>query len=363
MARTEDVVKYDCVEGSGERTRNGGLALKKIITLEHGGGGLLMRELLDDVIVPAYRKNKVEGGVGLPEMDDGASIPLGGRHLVVSTDAYTVKPLFFPGGDIGRLAVCGTVNDVTMMGATPIALTSALVIEEGLSVDVLARVVKSMGDTLGELCIPLVAGDTKIVERGGTDEMLITTSGVGLADRVVTDSGLRPGDKIILTGTLGNHQLSLLASREGLNLETPIESDVAPLFRMIHGAMEVGYITAMKDPTRGGVSGALNEMAKKSGVDVTIREEDLPIKEAVVSTCGLLGLDPLELANEGVAIVGVERDSSDEVLDAIRKNEYGRDAAIVGEVKEGAGRALLETFVGGRRVIREPVGSPMPRIC
>ena len=337
--------------------------MKKLITLEHGGGGLLMKELLDEVIVPAYGKNKAEGGVGLPEMDDGASIPLGGRHLVVTTDAYTVKPLFFPGGDIGRLAVCGTVNDVTMMGATPIALTSALIIEEGLSVDVLTRVVNSMGETLGALGIPMVAGDTKIVERGGTDEMLVTTSGVGIADRVITDSGLRPGDKIILTGTLGNHQLSLLVSREGMNLETPIESDVAPLFPMIRDAMEAGCITAMKDPTRGGVSGALNEMARKSGVDVTIREEDLPITEAVVSTCGLLGLDPLELANEGVAVVGVQPDRSDDVLDAIRRSECGRDAAIVGEVQSGSGRAILETFVGGRRVIREPVGSPMPRIC
>ena len=322
-----------------------------------------MRQLLDDIIVPAYKWKKVDGGVGLPEMDDGASIPLGSRHLIVTTDTYTVKPLFFPGGDIGRLAVCGTLNDVAMMGATPIALTSAIVLEEGLSVEVLERVVNSMGETLEELGIPLVAGDTKIVERGGTDEMLITTSGVGLADRVVTDSGLRPGDKVILTGTVGNHQLSLLASREGLNLETPIKSDAAPLFELICGAMKVGYITAMKDPTRGGVSGALNEMAKKSGVDITIREEDIPIKEVVTSTCGLLGLDPLELANEGVAIIGVDEDSAKEVLEVIRKNEYGRDAAIVGEVQEGGGRAILETFLGGRRVIREPLGSPMPRIC
>lgn len=322
-----------------------------------------MRQLLNDIIVPAYKWKKVDGGVGLPEMDDGASIPLGGHHLIITTDTYTVKPLFFPGGDIGRLAVCGTLNDVAMMGATPIALTSAIVLEEGLSMEVLERVVNSMGETLEVLGIPLVAGDTKIVERGGTDEMLITTSGVGLADRVVTDSGLRPGDKVILTGTVGNHQLSLLASREGLNLETPIKSDAAPLFGLIYEAMKVGYITAMKDPTRGGVSGALNEMAKKSGVDITIREEDIPIKEAVMSTCGLLGLDPLELANEGVAIIGVDEDSAKEVLEVIRKNEYGRDAAIVGEVQEGGGRAILETFLGGRRVIREPLGSPMPRIC
>ncbi|UCD43968.1 MAG: hydrogenase expression/formation protein HypE [Candidatus Bathyarchaeota archaeon] len=337
--------------------------MKRVIKLEHGGGGLLMRQLLDDTIVPAYKWNKVDGGVGLPEMDDGASIPLDGRHLIVTTDTYTVKPLFFPGGNIGRLAVCGTVNDVAVMGATPIALTSALVLEEGLSMEVLERVVNSMGETLEKLGIPLVAGDTKIVERGCTDEILITTSGVGFADRVVTDSGLRPGDKVILTGTVGNHQLSLLASREGLNLKAPIESDAAPLFGLIRGAMNVGYISAMKDPTRGGVSGALNEMAKKSGVDITIREEDIPIKEVVMSTCELLGLDPLELANEGMAILGVDEDSSKEVLEAIRKNEYGGDAAIVGEVQEGGGRAILETFVGGKRVIREPVGSPMPRIC
>jgi hydrogenase expression/formation protein HypE len=334
-----------------------------VIKLEHGGGGRLMRQLIEEVILPAYSLNRVEGGIGLPEMDDGATIPLGGSNIVLTADAYTASPLFFPGGDIGRLAVCGTANDIAVMGATPIAMASAIILEEGLRIDVLGRVVKSMGAALDEVGIPLIAGDTKVVERGGVAELMVSTSGVGLAERVITDSGLRPGDRLILTGTIGNHQLSLLVSREGLELDAPIESDVAPLSGMIGEAMEVGRITAMKDPTRGGVAAALNEMARKSGVDIYLYEDDIPVKGVVRSACELLGLDPLELANEGMAVVGVESENAEGVLKSIRGNRYGRDAAIAGEVREGRGRVIIETFVGGRRIVREPVGSPMPRIC
>lgn len=334
-----------------------------VIKLEHGGGGRLMRQLIEEVILPAYRLNRVEGGIGLPEMDDGATIPLGGSNIVITTDAYTVRPLFFPGGDIGRLAVCGTANDIAVMGATPIAMASAIVVEEGLQIDVLGRVVKSMAATLDDVRIPLIAGDTKVVERGGVAELMVSTSGFGLADRVVTDSGLKPGNKLIFTGTIGNHQLSLLVSREGLELDAPIESDVAPLSGMMRDAVLVGGITAMKDPTRGGVAAALNEMARKSGVDIYLYEDEIPVKGVVRSACELLGLDPLELANEGMALVGVESDKAEYVLGSMRNSRYGRDAAIAGEVREGRGRVILETFVGGRRIVREPVGSPMPRIC
>jgi len=334
-----------------------------VITIEQGGGGSLMRKLIEEVIVSAYDLNHVEGGVGLPEMDDGATIPLNGRQIVFTTDAYTVKPLFFPGSDIGRLAIYGTSNDIAVMGAQPLALASAVVLEEGLPVATLRRVVESMNTALKKVGVPLIAGDTKVVERGGVDELILTTSGIGIADRVVTDSGLSPGDKLILTGTIGNHQLALLAIREGLELEALILSDAAPLYGLIRRALEVGGVTAMKDPTRGGVAGALNEMAGKSGVDILLREEEIPVKGVVRTASELLGLDPLELANEGVAVIGVEAENSEDVLKSIRSSKYGEDAAIVGDVMEGMGRVVLETFIGGRRIVREPVGSPMPRIC
>lgn len=337
--------------------------MKEVIKLEHGGGGRLMRELIEEVIIPAYKRNRAEGGIGLPEMDDGATIPLNGHNIVFSTDAYTVKPLFFPGGNIGRLAICGTINDLAVMGATPLSLATSIIVEEGLPIDVLRKVVDSMNRALEEVGVPLIAGDTKVMERGKIDELVINASGIGLADKVVTDSGLKPGNKIILTGTIGNHQLSLLSSREGLQFEAPLESDVAPLWGMIKEALDIGGITAMKDPTRGGISSALNDMSRKSGVDILLWEESIPMKGVVRSATELLGLDPLELANEGMAIIGVEEEKAEEVLGALRRDRYGGDAAIAGTVLEGRGRVILETFVGGRRVVREPLGSPMPRIC
>ena len=337
--------------------------MKEVIKLEHGGGGRLMRELLEEVIVSAYRRNRVEGGIGLPEMDDGATIPLNGHNIVFTTDAYTVRPLFFRGGDIGSLAICGTVNDLAVMGATPLALATSIIVEEGFPIQVLRRVVESMNRALEEVGAPMVAGDTKVVERGKLDELVINAAGLGIADRVITDAGLKPGDQIILTGTIGNHQLSLLSSREGLQFEAPLESDVAPLWGMIREALIVGGITAMKDPTRGGLAASLNDLARKSKVDILLREEEIPLKGVVRSAAEMLGLDPLELANEGMAIIGVEEGRAQGVLEVVKRSRYGGDAAIVGEVLEGKGRVILETYVGGRRIVREPLGSPMPRIC
>ena len=337
--------------------------MKEVIKLEHGGGGRLMRELVEGVILPLYKRNRVEGGIGLPEMDDGATIPLNGRNIVFTTDAYTVKPLFFPGGDIGRLAIFGTINDLAVMGAKPIALATSIILEEGLPIEVLRRVVESMNEALEEVGVSLIAGDTKVVEHGKLDELMVNASGVGLASIVVTDSGLKPGDRIILTGTIGNHQLSLLSTREGLQFEAPLESDVAPLWGMIEKALRVGGITAMKDPTRGGVASSINDMARKSGVDILLLEDSIPVKGVVRSASDVLGLDPFELANEGIAIIGVKEEKAQEVLEVVKGNRYGREAAMVGRVLEGKGRVILETSIGGRRIVREPLGSPMPRIC
>ena len=337
--------------------------MQEFLKLEHGGGGSLTRELLEEIIVPSYTLNHLNMGIGLTEMDDGATIPLGDKNIVVTTDATTVKPLFFPGGDLGRLAICGAVNDLSMMGARPIALASTLVVEEGFPVSTLKRLLASMNDVMVEVEVPLIAGDTKIVERGSLDEIVTSTTGIGFADDVVTDAGAESGDKIIVSGTIGNHQLSLLSKREGLSFEAPLESDVAPLWGMIEKALEVGGIKAMKDPTRGGLSGALNELARKSVVDLVLREEAIPIKGVVGSATEMLGLDPMELANEGIAVMVVDAERVNDILAVLQKTEYGRDAAIVGEIQEGPSRVILETQIGGRRIVREPYGSPMPRIC
>jgi len=337
--------------------------VERTLKLEHGGGGTLTRQLLDEVIIPSYTLNHLENGIGLPEMDDGATIPLGNKNLVVTTDATTVKPLFFPGGNLGTLAICGAVNDLSMMGAKPIALTATLVVEEGFQISTLKRLLSSMNDVMKEVGVPLIAGDTKIVERGSLDEIITSTTGIGLAEKVITDAGSEPGDKIIVSGTIGNHQLALLSKREGLSFETSIESDVAPLWEMIEGALEVGGIKSMKDPTRGGLSGALNELARKAHVDLILNEEAIPVKGEVTIATEMLGLDPMELANEGIAVIVVEEEKVEKVLESLSRSKRGRDAAIIGEVQEGPSRVILETLIGGRRIIREPYGSPMPRIC
>jgi hydrogenase expression/formation protein HypE len=250
-----------------------------------------------------------------------------------------------------------------MMGAKPIALASTLVVEEGFQVSTLKQLLASMNKVMVEVGVPLIAGDTKVVERGSLDEIVASTTGIGLAERVVTDSGSEPGDKIIVSGTIGNHQLSLLSKREGLSFEASLESDVAPLWGMIEKALKIGGINAMKDPTRGGLSGALNELARKASVDFILEEEAIPVQGVVRSATEMLGLDPMELANEGVAVMVVDANSADDVLRVLRKTERGKDAAIVGEVQAGPSRVIMETEIGGRRIVREPYGSPMPRIC
>jgi len=339
------------------------LLTKEFIRLEHGGGGKLMRLLIENVVIPSFSLKKVKGGTGLLEEDDGAVIPMENDYLVLTTDSHTVKPIFFPGGDIGRLAISGTVNDLSAMGAKPIAITSAIVMEEGFPVYQLKRILNSMNETLMEIGIPLVAGDTKVVEKEGIDKIIITTAGIGYTHMPIFDSGLKPENLIIITGPIGNHEVALLSKREGLKFETRLKSDVAPLWNMVELALKSGKITSMKDPTRGGVAGTLNEMARKSNVNINVWESMVPVDEEVRGVAEMLGIDVFETTNEGIMVMGVARDDAEKVLKAIKSTKYGRKANIAGEVEKGEGMVILETSTGGKRIIEEPIGSPLPRIC
>ena len=325
----------------------------------HGAGGEVMGELLQTLT--KFKHNNA-GGIGLEALDDGAVIPLNGQNLVFTTDSHVVRPIFFPGGDIGRIAVCGTINDLAMMGGRPIALSCGMIIEEGFEIDDLAKIVASMDDALGEAGANLVTGDTKVMERGALDGITINTAGIGIAKIVVRDNGLVPGDVIIVSGTLGDHGISIMAHREGFDLGEQIKSDVAPLWGMMEKVLDAGTIHAMKDPTRGGFASAINEMARKSGVCIRIKEEKLPIRKSVRSAAAMLGIDPLEVANEGKVVMGVPPSSVDAILAALRSHKYGEDAAVVGTVTKGA-HVIMETTIGGERFIEPPIGDPVPRVC
>jgi hydrogenase expression/formation protein HypE len=329
------------------------------VNMMHGAGGEVMAELLQTLT--KFRHNNA-GGIGLEAMDDGAVIPFGGTNLVFTTDSHVIRPVFFPGGDIGRISVCGTINDLAMMGGRPVALSCGMIIEEGFEIDDLAKIVASMDDALGEAGANLVTGDTKVMEKGALDGIVINTSGIGIAKNIVRDNGLVPGDVIIVSGTLGDHGIAIMAHREGFDLGGQIKSDVAPLWGMMEKVLDAGTIHAMKDPTRGGFASAINDMAKKSGVCVRIQEEKLPIKKSVRSAAGMLGIDPLEVANEGKVVMGVPRSSVDTILSALRSHKYGRDAAVVGTVTKGA-HVIMETVIGGERFIEPPMGDPVPRVC
>ncbi|MFA7561963.1 MAG: hydrogenase expression/formation protein HypE [Methanoculleus sp.] len=329
------------------------------VNLMHGAGGEVMGELLR--VITRLEHNNA-GGIGLESLDDGAVIPLNGQNIIFTTDSHVVSPIFFPGGDIGRIAVSGTINDLAMMGGRPIALSCGMIIPEGFEVADLERIVASMDAALGECEANLVTGDTKVLERGALDGIVINTAGIGVAERVVRDNGLQPGDVVIVSGTIGDHGIAIMAHREGFDFGDQIRSDVAPLWKLVERALAAGDIHAMKDPTRGGFANAINEMATKSGVGVVIEEEALPIRTNVRSAAGMLGIDPLEVANEGKVVMGVAPDDADAVLAALRSHPYGRDAAIVGRVVEGS-HVVMRTAIGGERFIEPPVGDPVPRVC
>ena len=332
------------------------------ILLDHGSGGRLSHDLVSDIILPIF-DNSI-----LSQLHDGAIIDIEGIRLAFSTDTFTVDPIFFPGGHIGDLAINGTVNDVAMCGANPTYISIGLIIEEGFSVLDLEKILKGMHVAAEKACVTVVTGDTKVVPRGTADKIFINTSGIGLIPGNVDISSHKalPKDKIILSGTVADHGISVLLQREGLKFDSPIISDTAPLNLMVKAilAKTKKDIHVLRDPTRGGVGTSLNEVAEKSSVGMIINEEKIPVKDEVASACELLGFDPLYIANEGKLLAFVGPDLADEILTTIRENEYGKDAVIIGEViSDNPGRVIMKTRIGGTRIIDMLSGEQLPRIC
>lgn len=336
------------------------------ITLAHGSGGKAMRDLIDDVFVGSF-DNPI-----LSQLEDQASLDLTelmklGDRLAFTTDSYVVDPLFFPGGDIGTLAVNGTINDLTVSGAKPLYLTCSVILEEGLPVETLRRVVQSMKTAATAAGIQIVTGDTKVVQRGSADKLFINTAGIGVIRSGVTCSAhnIHPGDVVILNGELGNHGAAILIARGELALETEIESDCQPLNGLVETILEVcPDIHAMRDATRGGLATVLNEFASSSNVGIRLDEQSLPMREEVKGVCEILGLDPLYLANEGKLVLVVGRENAETVLSAMKSHPAGKDACIIGEViTSPPGAVLLKTVFGAERIVDMLVGDQLPRIC
>jgi len=330
------------------------------ILLTHGSGGKLAHDLVQNIIVSVLN-NPI-----LNLLDDSATFEADGR-LAFTTDSYVVQPIFFPGGDIGKLAVCGTVNDLAMVGAAPHYLSLAFIIEEGLSTSNLERVVISIKKSAEVAGVSIITGDTKVVNRGCADKLFINTAGIGTVPPGVNVSGHRaqPGDVIILSGTIGDHGIAVLSQREGLNFVTKLKSDLAPLNGLVAKMLGISDgIRCLRDPTRGGLASTLNEIAEQSGVSISVEEAKIPVREEVASACEMLGLDPLYVANEGKLIAVVERKDAEVILKQMRQHQYGRNAAIIGEVwKEHPGRVVMKTRFETSRIIDMLVGEPLPRIC
>jgi hydrogenase expression/formation protein HypE len=345
------------------------------VTMAHGAGGTVMGDLIKNHVLKHLGGSSAE--VPLEALDDSAVVD----NIVLKSDSHAVKPLFFPGGDIGRLAVAGTVNDIAMIGAEPIALTCGMVLEEGLLISDLDRILESMETTCREAGVYVVTGDTKVIEKSGFGGCIINTSGIGkrtealehniaevkkhraFDSRWVLDSNLREGDKLIVSGTVGDHGVTILSAQEGYNFGSNIKSDVAPLNKVIKRLLEVGGIVAMKDPTRGGLSNSLNEWSQKSDVGIMVHEMKIPVRGDVRAACEMLGLDPMEIGNEGKVLIGVVPQKAEEVLTTLRATKEGKDAQIIGEATGDFSEVVLETVVGGKRIMAPPVGDPIPRIC
>ncbi len=350
---------------------------KEKITMLHGAGGTVMHDLVKNYIVKAF------GGIGnaevpLEAMDDAAVV----GDIVFKSDSHAVKPIFFPGGDIGHIAISGTVNDIACLGAQPFALACGLILEEGMPFSDLEQILCSMRETCLKANVGIVTGDTKVVEKGSLGGCVMNVSGIGkrtaaldsnlevvkkyrnLTQRWLLDSNLTVGDKIILLGTIGDHGLAVLSAQQGLAFGSEIESDVKPLNLIIQSLLEeVGGVVSIKDATRGGLADALNEWSEKSRVGILIQEDKIPIREDVKTACEMLGLDPLEIGNEGKIIIGAVPEKAEEILGFLRQKPEGKDAQIIGEVTGEFKGVAMQTQVGGKRIIARPVGDPVPRIC
>jgi hydrogenase expression/formation protein HypE len=337
------------------------LAHKDKIVLGHGSGGRLTYDLIHSVFKPYFHN---------PELDaanDFAKLESHDGKIILSTDSHIVKPLFFPGGDIGKLAVCGTVNDVAMSGAKPLYLTAGFIIEEGFEINLLETIVKSMKAAADEAGVKIVAGDTKVVEKGSADGIFISTRGIGWVNEKTSIDGTqaKPGDAVIISGTLGDHGVAVLAARGDLGFETDIQSDVAPLNHLIQGILEATPdVHVLRDPTRGGLATTLNEIASQSNICINLDENSIPIKKPVQTACEMLGFDPLYIANEGKVIVILPSVDAEKCLKYLHTQRYAKQAKIIGIVeKNPAGRVLLKTLVGGTRVLDMLAGEMLPRIC
>ena len=337
------------------------LPKKETVVLGHGSGGRLSAELMRLIFLPAF-DNPV-----LARLDDQAIVSVNGTRLAITTDSFVVKPLFFPGGDIGSLALHGTVNDLAMGGAQPLFLSAAFIIEEGLSIDVLRRVTNSLQTAASKAGVQIVTGDTKVVERGCGDELFINTTGIGVVPDGLELSAdrARPGDKVLLSGSIGEHGIAILARREGLEFECPVQSDSAALHGLVSDMLAVsGEVRCMRDPTRGGVSSTLNEIAAQSRVAIRLEESTIPIREEVSGACEMLGLDPLYVANEGKLIAIVAQEAAEAVLAAMRRNPLGKDSQIIGTVLDSpAGVVTMRTALGTSRIVDMLAGDQLPRIC
>ena len=333
----------------------------KQVVLGHGSGGKLTAELIEKMFLPAFT-NPI-----LDRLDDQAVFEIGGARLAFTTDSFVVTPIFFPGGDIGDLSVNGTVNDLAMCGARPLYLSAAFILEEGLTMDELQRVVNSMRRAAASAGVQLVTGDTKVVNRGKGDKIFITTTGIGLVEGNVNISAAnaRPGDSVLLSGYIGDHGMAILSQRENLEFEGEIRSDTAALHTLVAAMFEVSpNISALRDPTRGGVATTLNEIAARSKVGIRLNETAIPVRDTVKGACEILGLDPLFVANEGKLLAVVAPDAAAAILERMRAHEHGRDARAIGEVvAEHPGIVLMKTEIGGTRVLDTLFGEQLPRIC
>lgn len=333
----------------------------KKILLAHGGGGRIGNDLLSKVVIPKFQTR-------VDKLTDAAELKLDSSDVCFTTDSFVVKPIFFNGGDIGKLAVCGTVNDLAVAGAKPAALSLSLIIEEGLEIETLDKILTSVSLAAKQAGVSIVTGDTKVVDAGSADKIFINTAGIGTKHKNANLSfdNIKVGDKVIINGTIGDHGMTIMSQREGIKFETTLKSDCATLNKLIEKVLDAtDQVKFMRDPTRGGIAATLNEIATATGLDIELIEKDIPVDTTVKAAAEMLGFDPVNIANEGKVVFVVAAETADEVLNIIKSDELGKNAAIIGEVKPPQGEPVVEmvTGIGGKRIVQMPYGRELPRIC